>query len=99
MEVARAQDLVDYIAVIGQQNKTFRVLVESSDGEDPFIVADEIDDIVGIAAVGRADDTLRLIKGNEDQIFILGNESAFEGYLLSGLNPAAHQCFFAVNGN
>ncbi len=94
-----AKDLIDDIAVIGQQNKTFRVLVESSDGEDPFFVTDEIDDIVGITTVGSTDDTLRLIKGNEDKILILGNESAFEGYLLSGLNLAAHQRFFTIDGN
>ena len=99
MIIACAENLIDNIAVVGQQNKTFRILVETSDGEDPFFIADEIDDIVGIATVGRTDNTLRFVKGNEDQILVLRYELAFEGYLLTGLNPAAHQRFFAIDGN
>ena len=64
--VLGAQDRVDDVAVAGQQDQAFRILVQTPDREDPLLVADEIDDValhVGLGGAGHAD---RLVQGDID---------------------------------
>ena len=45
MPVLNPQDLVDDIAVIGQENETRRILVEPSDGKNPLTMFDFRNDV------------------------------------------------------
>ena len=64
--VLDAQDLVDDVAVVGQQDQALGVLVEPADREDALAVADEVDDVAGHVALGRAGDAARLVERDVD---------------------------------
>src|SRR5690606_24634041 len=64
--VLGAQDLVDDIAVAGQQYQAFRVLVQAADREDALLVANEVHDVPLDRAFGGAGDADRLVQGDVD---------------------------------
>src|SRR3546814_12038970 len=57
-----AQDGVDDVAVAGQQDQAFRILVQPADREDPPLVADEIDAVAHHRRLGGAGDAARLFQ-------------------------------------
>src|SRR3546814_813819 len=61
-----AQDGVDDVAVAGQQDQAFRILVQPADREDPPLVADEIDDVALHRRLGGAGDADRLVQRDVD---------------------------------
>lgn len=68
MLVFAAQDLVDDIAVVSEQDQAFRTFVEPPDRKDTLGIIDKIDNIVGHARC-RAFDADRLVEGNIDVLF------------------------------
>ena len=97
MIIAGAEDLIDNIAVVGQQNKPFGVLIEAPDGENALAVTDEIDDIVGIPAVCGADYAAGLVKGDQYEIFIAIDLLALKSYRLAGKHLASHESRLTVD--
>ncbi len=67
MIVARPQDLVHQIPVVGEEDEPLGVLVEAADGEDAGTVVDEVDDVVLLPRLRGTDDAHRLVEGDEDQ--------------------------------
>ena len=66
--VFRAQDLVDDVAIAGEQDQPFGILVQPADREDPLRVVDEIHDVAGHALVGGAGDADRLVQRDVDRL-------------------------------
>src|SRR3546814_5163752 len=65
-DLFRTQDLVDDVAVAGQQDQTTGILVEAADRENAFAMADKVDDVAGNVALGRAGDADRLVERDID---------------------------------
>ncbi|OEG06286.1 hypothetical protein BFG06_19090 [Aeromonas caviae] len=65
--VARPQDLVHQIPVVGEEDEPLGVLVQAPYGEDAGAVVDEVDDVVLLPRLRGADDAHRLVEGDEDQ--------------------------------
>ena len=76
--VLRSQDRVDDVAVIGQEDQAFRVLVQPADGEQPLRMADEIDDVVLYGTVGRALDADGLVEREVDPARFSGDRPAVD---------------------
>ena len=66
LAVFSAQQFIDDVAVAGQQNQTFGILVQSADRKDALLVIDEIDDVAFHALVGRAGDADRFVQRDID---------------------------------
>ena len=64
--VLDTKDLVHDVAVVGQEDQALRVLVEPPDRKNPLAVPDEVDDVVGDIALGRAGDSAWLVEGDID---------------------------------
>lgn len=61
--VARPQDFVDDVAVVGEQDEAFRVFVEAPDREHASaVIGERFEDVVGIGAVGCGRDANRFVK-------------------------------------
>ena len=71
MVVLGAQDLVDDVAVVGQEDQAFGVLVEPADREHALGVIDEIDDVALDVALGRAGDADWLVECDVDRLDVL----------------------------
>src|SRR3546814_12726160 len=65
-DLFRTQDLVDDVAVAGQQDQTTGILVEAADRENAFAMADKVDDVAGNVVLGRAGDADRLVQRDID---------------------------------
>ena len=65
--VLGAQHLVDDVAVVGEQDQPLGVLVEPADREHALGVVDEVDDVAGDVALGRAGDADRLVERDVDR--------------------------------
>jgi len=102
-----AQDLVDDVAVAGEQDQSLGVLVESPDREDALRVVDEVHDVAGHGLVGGAGDAHRLVQRDVDRLLRgrRGGEDArldqlaVHAYLVAfqRLGAGAHD--FAVDGD
>jgi len=71
MVVARAQDFVDQIAVIGEKNKPLGILVEATNGKNAHAVINKIDDIVSHRTLGSAFHAHWFIEGDKNQSFFI----------------------------
>ena len=69
--VLGAQDLVDDVAVVREQDQALGLLVEPADREDSLGVIDEVDDVALDVALGRAGDADRLVERDVDRPLIL----------------------------
>ena len=65
--VARPQDLVHQIPVVGEEDEALGVLVEAPYGEDAGAVVDEIDYVVLLPRLCGGDYAHRLVQHDEDQ--------------------------------
>ena len=98
--VLRAKDLVDDVAITGQEYQTIAVLVQAPDGEDPLLVIDELDDGVLLSfRVLRRHDANRLVEGNVDVPGLrFSNASAVDFHFIVRADPGAHFRPFAIDG-
>ncbi len=67
MLIGGAQNLVDGIAIIGQENQSLRILVQAANGENAFGMVYKVDDVVLYLSLRRAGNPRRLVQRNEDQ--------------------------------
>ena len=65
--VLGAQDFVDDVAVVGEQDQAFGVLVQPADRKDSLAVADELDDVVLDVRLGGAGDPDGLVERDVDR--------------------------------
>src|SRR3546814_4927303 len=63
----------DLIAITGQQDQPFGLLVEAADREDALLMADEIDDVALDLGVGGAGNASGLVQGDIDMAPATGN--------------------------
>src|SRR5690606_11603741 len=64
--VFRPQDGVDDVAVAGQEDQAFGILVQAPARENPLLVADEVDDVALHRRLGGAGDADRLVERDVD---------------------------------
>jgi hypothetical protein len=99
MTILDPQQLVDDVAVVGEQYQSLGVLVEPTDGKDPKPVVDEVEDIVGNAAVGTAVNADRLVEG-EIYVFLFGSDcSAVETDAIGRADRRAECRRYSVDGD
>src|SRR5450631_738023 len=97
--IFRAQQFIDDIAVVGQQNQTFGILVQSPDGKNPVAVADQIDDVVLDVRLGRAGGSHRLVEHNVDLLLLGAYECAVHAHFIGRANLEPQHCADAVAGD
>src|SRR5690606_16536246 len=74
--VLGAQDLVDDVAVTGQQDQPLGILVEPPDREDPPVMAHEVDDVVLDPGFGGADHADRFVERDVDVLLLALGDGA-----------------------
>lgn len=96
--VLGTQDLVDDIAVAGEQDQTVRVLVEAADGKDALAVPDEIDDVALDVSLGGAGHACRFVKADVDLLFFLrADHPLVDPHLVAVIDLAAELRAHAVD--
>src|ERR1700688_3033994 len=83
MIVLGAEDLVDDVAVVRQENQTLRVLVQTPDRKNAFGVPDEVDDVVLDVGLGGAGHSDRLVESEADLFFLGANRLTRDAYLIA----------------
>src|SRR3546814_10765715 len=68
----------DLIAITGQQDQPFGLLVEAADRKDALLMADEIDDVALDLGVGGAGNASGLVQGDIDMAPATGNPRSEE---------------------
>ena len=98
MLVTGAQDLVNYIPVIGQEDQTLGVFVQSANRKYPLGIVDETDDITPDIGIGSSGDPHGLIEGHDDPFLLYGRlyDAAVYHYLVSGPVAVAGNCYLIV---
>ena len=100
--VASAQNFIDDVAIIGQENEAFTHLIQSSDWENPRGIIDEVDDVVLFAdLVCGANNAHRLVQRDVNQLrsFQLSHLLAFHRDHISRLQPRAHFWDHSIDGH
>lgn len=87
--IARAEDFIDNISVVGKKNKSLRWFVQSTNRKEPLRVIDEIDNIFRFSGVGGTDDSYGLVKGQIQRRWLGFERLAFEEYLVSRKYPVS----------
>lgn len=65
------QYLIHDITVIGQKQKSFRVLIQSPDGEHSLRILQEINDIIRFSLIGCTNDSSRFVQCNQHKTSVL----------------------------
>src|SRR5208283_4544857 len=94
-----AQQFIDNIAVVGQQNQAFRILVQSAYGENPSAVADEVDDVVLDMRFRRVGNSHRLIECNVDLLLLGADEITVHAHFIAAGDLCAEYRANAVAGD
>src|SRR5208283_5986726 len=94
-----AQDFVDDVAVVGEQNQSLGILVQTADREDPLAVPDELDDVVLDLEVGGAGDARRLVERHVDMLFFRADELAVQAHLVACRHLRTEDGAYAVAGD
>lgn len=77
--VVSAEDLIDDIAIAGEEDESFTGFIESPDGEDAFGVFDVVDDVILFdACIGGANDPDRFMEGDVHRFGI----SVYDGFAI-----------------
>lgn len=97
MAVLGTEDLVDDIAVVGQENEAGRVFVEPSDREDSFAVADFRNDIAGHVSFARCRNADRFVVPNVNRCNPPGNNLPISGDNVAWFHLVANFCKTPVN--
>ena len=99
MGIAGTQDLVDDIAVTGQEDQAIGGLVEATDREDTLGMTDVIDDVAVDMALGGTGDAHRLVEGQIDR-FLLGFQwLAIDQHLIARRDLGAHFGHDTIDGH
>ena len=99
--VFRAQNFVDDVAVVGQQDQPGGFFIEPPDGKDALFMADEVDDVVADVALGGAGNAHRFIEADVDFIFLLAgaDDAIVNAHFVSFSHLCAELGAFSVNGH
>lgn len=97
--VARPQDLVDDIAVVGQKDEALGVFVEAPDGEEALRVIDKPDDVLGLFQVGGTYNTHGLIEGDVQRFGLGGQWAAVDVHRITREYAVARLSRLAVDGH
>lgn len=87
--VTSAEDFVDDISVVGQEDESLRGLVQPANRKKPLGVIDEINDVLAFARIGGANYPCGLIKSQVEGGRFSLQRFAFEQYLISGKDPVS----------
>ena len=99
MVIFRAQNFVDDVAVVRQENQAFGVLVQPPDRKDTFRVRDQVDDVVLDVRFGGAGDADRLVESNVNLLLLGADQLAVDAHLVARGNPGAQCGALAVAGD
>lgn len=103
MCVTDPQDFINNIAVTGEEDKPFRLVVEAADRVDSCSVTNSVGDIIRIIAVGGAGDANGFVVGDIDAIrFIIRAVFYFRPAdfdCVTGHYAGAEAGYVAVNGD
>lgn len=96
--VTGAEDLIDHIPVIGQEDQPLGVFVQSANRKYAFGIVDETDDITPDIGISGSGDPHGLIKGHDDPFLLYGRlyDAAVYHYLVSGPVAVAGNCNLIV---
>ena len=97
--VRRAQQVVDDIAVIRQQEQALGVLVEAADRKDALAVCHEADHIVRNPGIGRALDADRLVKRDVHVRGLIADDAAIDPHRIAFQHLRAESCDDAVDAH
>ena len=99
MTVTRLGNAVCKIAVVGEKDQTAGVLVEAPDRVDALPVVQKVNDVIGIAAVRGALDTLRFVACKQNVLLLLRCFLPGNHHLLSRHHAVSRMRNHAVDGN
>ena len=99
MGIAGPQNLVDDVAVVGQKNQSFRVLIKPSDRKEPFRILQIADDVVGDLFIRGADDARRLIQRDIDRLDFASDHPPIQLDYIARRNTITGSCGTAINRN
>jgi len=86
------------LPVVGHQQETFGVLIQTTDGVDPLGVPDEIYDVVPVTMVTGAGDPTWLVE-NEDYVLLdLGDGFAIDTHVITIEDLVTHDRCTSVDG-
>jgi len=99
--VFRTQDVVDDVAIVGEQNQTFRFLVQPADREDALFMTDEVHDVVTHTVFGGAGDADRFVEADVDLLFLFApaNNASVGAHLVAFRNLRTQLSAFAIDGH
>ena len=82
--VACTEDLVDDVAVVGEEDESFGGYVEAADWEYAPGVTDMLDDVVWNVGVGGSDDTYGFVVGEVNGVFLALDNFTCDGHYVAG---------------
>ena len=97
--VAGAQDLVDDIAIVGQEDQPLGGFVQSADGEEAFLVTDEGDDVLRFLRVGGTDDPYWFVEGEVEGFGFGFQRLAIDADHIAGRDTVTGAGGFVVDGD
>ena len=97
--VSCPEDLIDDIPVIGEQDQSFRILVEPADREDAFGMIDESDDIGAVGCIRGGCDAGGFVQCDVDGFLGTLYFFTIDGHPVAGINPCCQQYEFIVDGD
>src|SRR5450631_2324352 len=97
--VLSPQDLVDDVAVVGQQDQALGILIEAPYGKYPFLVPDKFDDVAIDVRFAGAGDANRLVQRDVNVLLALADRLAVDAHFVTDTDLGAEHGGLAVAGN
>ena len=91
--VSSAEDLVDDVAIVGEEDEPLGGFVQSADGEEALLMPDKGDDILGLFRISGADDTHGFIEGDVQCL-----RFGFEGFTINADDIARMDTISCASG-
>lgn len=99
MFISGAKDLVDDIAIVGEEDEAPGGFVQAADGEKALLVADEGDDVFWLFWIGRTDDAYRFIEGDIERLGFGFERLTIDPDDITGRDPVAGTGGLVVDGD
>src|ERR1051325_9390015 len=99
MPVTGAQDFINDVAVVGEEDKPFGILIEPAYREDALPMVDCIDDIGLVALVSSAGDSGRLVIRNVDRSLFFADRLTIYLYHIAGCHTVSGNSHMIINRN